>query len=51
MLGQRQQAIIGLALTVLLAVFFTAFQGYEYYEAPFTISDTFLLQILHCFFY
>nr|QES94805.1 cytochrome c oxidase subunit 3 [Trebouxia lynnae] len=37
--GQRQQAIIGLALTVLLAVFFTAFQGYEYYEAPFTISD------------
>lgn len=37
--GQRQQAIIGLALTVILAVFFTAFQGYEYYEAPFTISD------------
>lgn len=37
--GQHQQAIIGLALTVILAVFFTAFQGYEYLEAPFTISD------------
>ena len=37
--GQRQQAIIGLTLTVLLAVFFTGFQGYEYLEAPFTISD------------
>lgn len=37
--GQRQQAIIGLTLTVLLAVFFTGFQAYEYLEAPFTISD------------
>lgn len=37
--GKREQAIIGLTLTVLLAVFFTAFQAYEYLEAPFTISD------------
>lgn len=37
--GSREQAITGLMLTVLLAVLFTAFQAYEYIEAPFTISD------------
>ncbi len=37
--GDRQQAIAGLGLTILLAVIFTGFQAYEYLEAPFTISD------------
>ena len=37
--GYRRQAIIGLVLTVGLAIFFTGFQAYEYLEAPFTISD------------
>ena len=37
--GQHRQATIALYLTVLCAVFFTAFQVYEYLEAPFTISD------------
>ena len=35
----RDQAIKGLGLTILLAVIFTGFQAYEYIEAPFTISD------------
>jgi cytochrome c oxidase subunit 3 len=38
--GARGHAIAGLALTVTLAVIFTAFQAYEYIEAPFTISDS-----------
>jgi cytochrome c oxidase subunit 3 len=38
--GQRRGALVGLALTVLLAAVFTGFQGYEYYEAPFTIADS-----------
>lgn len=38
--GQRQHAIVGLVLTIVLAVIFTAFQAYEYVEAPFTMSDT-----------
>ena len=37
--GKRQEAIYGLALTVGLALIFTGFQAYEYYEAPFSISD------------
>lgn len=37
--GKRKQGIIGLFITVLLAAIFTGFQGYEYLEAPFTISD------------
>nr|QBB88966.1 cytochrome c oxidase subunit III [Micractinium sp. LBA 32] len=37
--GNRQHAIHGLLLTILLAVIFTGFQAYEYIEAPFTISD------------
>lgn len=39
LLGKRQQGIIGVFITVVLASIFTAFQGYEYAEAPFTISD------------
>ena len=36
----KKQAIIGLLLTILLAVIFTGFQGIEYFEAPFSISDS-----------
>nr|YP_009441804.1 cytochrome c oxidase subunit III [Eucinetus haemorrhoidalis]AOY39388.1 cytochrome c oxidase subunit 3 [Eucinetus haemorrhoidalis] len=34
------QAIQSLSLTVMLGVYFTLLQGLEYYEAPFTISDS-----------
>jgi len=37
--GYRQQAIAALFVTVALAVLFTGFQAYEYFEAPFDISD------------
>ncbi len=37
--GYRLEAISGLILTVALASIFTAFQGYEYVNAPFHISD------------
>jgi cytochrome c oxidase subunit 3 len=35
-----KQSILGLLLTIFLAVFFTILQGYEYLDAPFTISDS-----------
>jgi cytochrome c oxidase subunit 3 len=38
--GDRRGALLGLVLTVLLAAVFTAFQAYEYMEAPFTIADS-----------
>nr|YP_009158762.1 cytochrome c oxidase subunit III [Crella elegans]AKO90219.1 cytochrome c oxidase subunit 3 [Crella elegans] len=38
--GNRTEAIRSLALTVILGVIFTGLQGMEYYEAPFTISDS-----------
>lgn len=38
--GKRKEAIIALALTVSLGFIFTALQAMEYYEAPFTISDS-----------
>nr|ATN23483.1 cytochrome c oxidase subunit III [Bruchus sp. EMHAU-15071302] len=34
------QALQGLLLTVILGIYFTILQAYEYYEAPFTISDS-----------
>ena len=37
--GNRRGTILGIIITILLAVFFTALQGLEYYEAPFTIAD------------
>lgn len=37
--GNRTQTIIGLTLTVLLAVAFTSLQAMEYFEANFAISD------------
>ena len=36
----KRQAIIGLILTVILALIFTGFQGVEYFDAPFTITDS-----------
>lgn len=37
--GQRQQALFGLGLTIILGILFTILQSFEYYEAGFTISD------------
>lgn len=37
---KRGEAIFSLALTVFLALVFTAFQGMEYWEAQFTIADS-----------
>nr|AVN67899.1 cytochrome c oxidase subunit 3 [Epilampra maya] len=34
------QALQGLFLTVILGLYFTALQAYEYFEAPFTIADS-----------
>jgi len=36
----KKQALLGLLLTLILATLFTGLQGLEYYEAPFTISDS-----------
>uniref|UniRef100_A0A5H2V9Z3 Cytochrome c oxidase subunit 3 n=1 Tax=Trogoderma granarium TaxID=591392 RepID=A0A5H2V9Z3_9COLE len=38
--NNKKQAIQGLALTVILGIYFSALQGFEYMEAPFTISDS-----------
>lgn len=38
--GKKKEAIISLGLTVILGLIFTGLQGMEYYEAPFTISDS-----------
>ena len=37
--GSKFNGIVALIITVLLAAFFTALQGYEYISAPFTIAD------------
>nr|BAF46419.1 Cytochrome c oxidase subunit 3 [Rhodotorula glutinis] len=37
--GNRRGTILGIIITVVLAVIFTALQGLEYHEAPFTIAD------------
>nr|BAF76624.1 cytochrome c oxidase subunit 3 [Asymmetron lucayanum] len=37
--GNRTEAIQALAFTVILGLYFTALQAWEYYEAPFTIAD------------
>jgi cytochrome c oxidase subunit 3 len=37
--GAKRSAVIGLVLTIVLAVFFTFLQGLEYVSAPFGISD------------
>ncbi|BDI12868.1 cytochrome c oxidase subunit 3 (mitochondrion) [Phanerochaete sordida] len=38
--GNRKGAISGTLITVVLAIIFTALQGYEYAQAPFTIADS-----------
>jgi len=38
--GSKDYAILGLVLTVIIAIIFTALQGLEYVTAPFTISDS-----------
>lgn len=38
--GYSSEATSGLVVTILLAVIFTVFQGYEYVTAPFNISDS-----------
>nr|AYQ19043.1 cytochrome c oxidase subunit 3 [Elateridae sp. 3 ACP-2013] len=35
-----KQTVYGLGLTMLLGIYFTMLQGYEYYESPFTIADS-----------
>jgi cytochrome c oxidase subunit 3 len=37
--GNRQGTILGIIITIILAVIFTSLQGYEYYMAPFTLAD------------
>jgi len=37
--GAKQSAQTGLFLTIVLAIIFTALQGFEYVNAPFSISD------------
>jgi cytochrome c oxidase subunit 3 len=36
----RYNTLLGLFLTLVLAIWFTAIQGIEYYDAPFNISDS-----------
>lgn len=36
----KKQALISLILTLILAILFTGLQGLEYFEAPFSISDS-----------
>jgi cytochrome c oxidase subunit 3 len=37
--GEKNQILYALAVTVVLAIIFTGFQGLEYVEVPFSISD------------
>ena len=36
----KKQALVGLLLTLILAILFTGVQAFEYFEAPFNISDS-----------
>jgi len=38
--GAKTQALISLLLTIVLAIIFTALQGFEYVTSPFSISDS-----------
>lgn len=37
---EHSEAIYSLTLTLLLGLYFTGLQGFEYYEAPFTLADS-----------
>jgi cytochrome c oxidase subunit 3 len=37
--GNKKESVAALSITIILAAIFTFFQGVEYFEAPFTISD------------
>ena len=39
MRGYHKQAVMGLIITVVLGIYFTALQGYEYVEARFSFAD------------
>jgi len=38
--GEKSQAVFGMLVTVLLALLFTGWQGFEYANAPFDIADS-----------
>jgi cytochrome c oxidase subunit 3 len=38
--GNRKGVIYGTMFTIILAIIFTLLQGFEYYNAPFTIADS-----------
>jgi len=37
--GNRKAAIEGTLITIIFAIIFTALQGFEYIQAPFSIAD------------
>jgi cytochrome c oxidase subunit 3 len=38
--GKRNAAIEGMLITIVFAIIFTALQGFEYNQAPFTLADS-----------
>nr|YP_010737972.1 cytochrome c oxidase subunit III [Neopsylla specialis]WEQ92382.1 cytochrome c oxidase subunit 3 [Neopsylla specialis] len=40
LMNKHSQALLSLGLTILLGIYFSILQGYEYIEAPFSISDS-----------